>query len=462
MILREVFERFIAESPFCVMLRVLLEQSLPAEEIDELFEQQARRQYHRELLFSTIVNLMSLVVCGIAPSVNAAYQAKAKGIGVSIQSVYNKLNGLEPQIVEALLQHVVKRVQGLMEKLGGTLPPLLEGYRVKILDGNHLAATERRLQVLRSVNSAPLPGHALVVLDPALMLAIDVFACEDGHAQERTLLSRVLATVTQGDLWIADRNFCTLGFLFGLQGRGGAWVIRQHGLLPWQALSERVFVGHSETGAVFEQSVQLIFNDTLTLKLRRIVVQLQQPTRNGDLELALLSNLPLADADALQIAALYQKRWRIERLFQVLEQCFRGEINTLAYPRAALFGFVMALICYNLLAVAQAAMRSVHGVDKIEAGISPYYLADEVRRVYEGMMIAIPPVQWQPFAQLDADATVQFLQKLAAQMELSKFRSHPRGEKKKVPKPKRQKDKPHVSTARLLRESKSKKDEKAP
>jgi hypothetical protein len=57
MILGEVFERFIAESPFCVMLRVLLEQSLPAKEIDELFEQQAQRQYQRELLFSTVVNL---------------------------------------------------------------------------------------------------------------------------------------------------------------------------------------------------------------------------------------------------------------------------------------------------------------------------------------------------------------------------------------------------------------------
>jgi IS4 transposase len=462
MILGEVFERFIAESPFCVMLRVLLEQSLPAEEIDELFEQQAQRQYHRELLFSTVVNLMSLVVCGISPSVNAAYQAKAKGIGVSIQSVYNKLNGIEPQIVEALLRHVMSRVQGLMEGLGGTLPPLLEGYRVKILDGNHLAATERRLAVLRSVNSAPLPGHALVILDPALMLAIDVFACEDGHAQERALLSRVLATVSSGDLWIADRNFCTLGFLFGLHWRGAAFVIRQHGLLPWQALNELFFVGESETGAVFEQSIQLIFNDTLKIKLRRIVVHLHQPTRDGDAEIALLSNLPIAHADALKIAALYQKRWRIERLFQVLEQCFQGEINTLAYPRAALFGFVMALICYNLLAVAQAAMRSVHGADKIEAGISPYYLADEVRRVYEGMMIAIPPVQWQPFAQLEVDTTVQFLQQLAAQMELSKFRSHPRAEKKKVPKPERQKDKPHVSTARLLSQAKSKEDEKAP
>lgn len=462
MILGEVFERFIAESRFCVMLRVLLEQSLPAEEIDALFEQQAQRQYHRELLFSTVVNLMSLVVCGISPSLNAAYQAKARGIGVTIQAVYQKLNGMEPQIVEALLRHVVKRAQGLIERSGSKLPPLLEGYRVKILDGNHLAATERRLQVLRAINSAPLPGQALVILDPALMLAIDVFACEDGHAQERALLSRVWATVASGDLWIADRNFCTLGFLFGLHWRGAAMVIRQHGLLPWQALDALFFVGHSETGEVFEQSVQLIFNDTLKLKLRRIIVRLHQPTRDGDAEIALLTNLPIADADALQIAALYQKRWRIERLFQVLEQCFRGEINTLAYPKAALFGFVMALICYNLLAVAQAAMRSVHGADKIEAGISPYYLADEVRRVYEGMMIALPPLQWQPLAQLDVDATVQFLQQLAAQMDLSKFRSHPRGEKKKVPKPKRQKDKPHVSTARLLSQAKSKKHEKAP
>ena len=55
---------------------------------------------------------MSLVVCGILPSVNAAYQAKAKGIGVTTQAVYNKLNGIEPQIVEVLLRHVVKRMQG--------------------------------------------------------------------------------------------------------------------------------------------------------------------------------------------------------------------------------------------------------------------------------------------------------------------------------------------------------------
>jgi len=86
----------------------------------------------------------------------------------------------------------------------------------KILDGNALSASEHRLKPLRECNSAPLPGKSLVVLDPSLMLAIDIFPCENGHAQERSLLPQVLATVESDDVWIADRNFCTLNFLSGI------------------------------------------------------------------------------------------------------------------------------------------------------------------------------------------------------------------------------------------------------
>lgn len=460
MILGEVFDRFISESPLSVMLRVLLEQSLPTDEVDVLFEQEAQHQYERTLLFSTVVRLMSLVVCGISPSINAAYQSQANGIGVRVQSVYNKLNGLEPQIIEALVRHGVRKAQALIEELGGALTPLMPGYRIKIIDGNHLAATDRRLDVLRSQGSAPLPGHALVILDPRLQLAIDVFACEDGHAQERALLGRVLATVVSGDLWMADRNFCTLGFIGGLHSRAAFFVLRQHGNLPWSVLSPLEIQGESETGLVFEQTIQVVINETIQIPLRRIVVRLTQATRDGDTELAIISNLPPSDASAIEIAGLYQRRWRIERLFQVLNQCFRGEIDTLAYPRAALFGFCMALICYNVLAVIKAAMRSVHGAGKIEAGISYYYLADEIRRVYDGMMIAIPPAQWKPLACLDERQTTELLQQLATQMDLAKFRSHPRGKKKKVSKPKPSKNKPHVSTARLL--AQKRKPQKAP
>ena len=71
--------------------------------------------------------------------------------------------------------------------MGGTHPGLLPGYRVKFLDGNGIEATEHRLEVLRQTSAGALPGKALVVFDPRLGLAVDVFPCEDGHAQERSL-----------------------------------------------------------------------------------------------------------------------------------------------------------------------------------------------------------------------------------------------------------------------------------
>ena len=79
--------------------------------------------------------------------------------------------------------------------MGGQQVPLLPGYAVRILDGNALAATQHRLKVLRDVAAAPLPGKSLVVLDPEARLAVDIFPCEDGHAQERRLFNAVLETI---------------------------------------------------------------------------------------------------------------------------------------------------------------------------------------------------------------------------------------------------------------------------
>ena len=59
-------------------------------------------------------------------------------------------------------------------------------------------------------------------MDPELGLARQVFLTPDGHAQERSLLDDVLQTVRERDLWMADRNFCTMKFLFAIaDGRDG-------------------------------------------------------------------------------------------------------------------------------------------------------------------------------------------------------------------------------------------------
>lgn len=45
--------------------------------------------------------------------------------------------------------------------------------------------------------------------------------------------------------------------------------------------------------------------------------------------------------------------------FQVLAVTLEGEIDTLAYPKAALFGFCVALVAYNLMAATKAALFQV-------------------------------------------------------------------------------------------------------
>src|SRR4051794_35450088 len=235
MLCDEVFEEFAREAPISVMVRATLENALNPQALDQLFESTAERQYTRTLLFSSIVDLMSTVVCRIRPSVNAAYKKLAPILGVTRKAVYDKLGHLEPEIAAALVRHTADALGPVITAMGGDLPSWLPGYRIRIVDGNHLASTEHRLKELRTTGAGALPGQALVVLDPQVMLVTEVIPCEDGHAQERSLLDRLLALVQPQDLWIEDRNFGTTGFVFGVVRRRASFVLRPHaGNLPWQ------------------------------------------------------------------------------------------------------------------------------------------------------------------------------------------------------------------------------------
>src|SRR6516165_1976079 len=138
MMLPKIFERFAEGSPVTVLLRGILEHALPAAEIDQLLAATAEQQYTRELLFSSVVDLMAEVVCRIRPSVHASYQAGPSKFGVSLRAVYDKLEHTEPGISAALVAHTGRKLAPVIERLGG-VPPLLRGYRVRIVDGNHLA-----------------------------------------------------------------------------------------------------------------------------------------------------------------------------------------------------------------------------------------------------------------------------------------------------------------------------------
>ena len=452
MILEYAFERFAKKTPVSVMVRATIENVLSPERLNTIFEENAKQQYAGDLMFSTVADIMGLVVCQIHPSVNAAYLDRKEEIGVTVKALYDKLKGLETPVSRTVVGTTASRMRAIIEQTGGLAERPLAGYRTKIVDGNHLRRTDRRIGELRELNAAPLPGQALVIFDPQYRLVLDVLPCEDGHAQERSLLPELLGTVEPNDLWVADRNFCTIAFLTGIDGRRGKFIVRQHGNLPFTLKGRRKRVGDTETGVVYEQTMEVTDEDGNARIYRRISVVLNKPTRDGDIEIHIVTNLPKRTG-AIRIAALYRDRWQIETAFQEVAENLEGEIETLGYPKAALFGFCIALVTYNLLSVVRAAVHAVHGEEAAE-NLSTYYVSNEVAATHLGMSVILDGEFWRDqYGHLTPTQMAHELKRLARNMQLSKYRKA-KWNPTKTTKPKMNKQhRSHVSTARVLAES---------
>src|SRR6185503_12594950 len=162
MLLSLILERFAKKAPISVMVRGALEYALAPDALNELFRDTAEQQYEKTLLFSSVVDVMGLVVARVQPSLNAAYQAVSDTLPISITSVYNKINGTEPSVSAALVAHSATRLRPVLDAMASGLEPWLPGYRVRVLDGNHLTSTERRLSVITRLEeeaSWKMEGH---------------------------------------------------------------------------------------------------------------------------------------------------------------------------------------------------------------------------------------------------------------------------------------------------------------
>ena len=277
--------------------------------------------------------------------------------------------------------------------MGGARAPGLEGSRVKIVDGNGLAASEHRMKERREATGRALPGTSLVVYEPALGVVTEVCPCEHGHAQERSLFGAVLDTVEAGDLWIEDRHFCTRAFRCEIDKRGACCVTRAHQGVPFEMVTPLRSYGRTPTGQVAQQRVSVVDAHGHTHSFRRLRLKWHEATRDGATLLHILTHVP-RQVSAPQVAALSRKRWTLETAFQHLEAYCHAAINTLGYPKAAFFGFCLALVAYNVLAVVLAALRRVHGEEMVDEEVSLYYIANEITTTSHGMMSALPEPEW--------------------------------------------------------------------
>ena len=111
-----VLDRFEKKTPASVMTKLVLEQAVPAEWVDKVFAEHRQRQYPRELLFSTVVELMSLVSLGLRPSLHAAAR-QMDNLPVTIAALYDKISRTEPELLRALVSSSAERLAPTVETL---------------------------------------------------------------------------------------------------------------------------------------------------------------------------------------------------------------------------------------------------------------------------------------------------------------------------------------------------------
>ena len=149
------------------------------------------------------------------------------------------------------------------------------------------------------------------------------------------------------------------------------------------------------------------------------------------------------------MAELYLRRWRLETSFQELTVLLRCEVNTLAYPKAALFGFALAVAAYNVYALLQAAVASAQGQQKVEDELSVDAVVEEVSSTKRGMEIALAEEGWGRFARMSLGEFAAWLHQVASRIAWPRYKRSKRAPKRPV-EVKRTRRGAHRSTARLL------------
>lgn len=378
---------------------------------------------------------------------NQSYKKHADELKVSLQSFYAKTRGVEPAVSEALVEHSATRAIEIQDALGMQQWEVIPGYRCLTVDGNVLAKSDKKLGVLRDIKGAPLPGKVVARFDVQRQLFDKAYILLDGHAQESSCCNRIVSDLKSKDVLIADRHYCVVSFMEATSQANANFVIRHRGRLPGVLLGKRTLIGKIDTGTVYGQPMRLTADEN-AMVVRRVTVVLNEPTRDGDTEIHILTNLPIK-ISGLVITNAYRHRWEEETAFNVLQMTLTCELSSIGHPMAATFLFCMSVLAYNLRQTIFAGLFAVHPEEEV-LEVSHLQVSKNVSDYTPGMLVSITSDERKTLIPTTIKGIAALLKRIASMIQLCNFKKSTRGLKKKKPHRSRNVASKHVSTAKLL------------
>jgi hypothetical protein len=412
MVLGQVFQKFARESPLTVMSRVMLEVIFPEAYFDTTFPRAVDKLQFRESLFSAIVDLMGLVG-QVHSKMPVLRQVPRNGLK-QILDTYYKPKKLKPNVVARWVRHTADHLDTVVHKMGGGLPYLPFNGKVKSVVDIDLSGPS--LKAARPIGRKNKLYQHSVVVDPDLLLAVDVLQHGKRHtrSQEQHVSTALLDTVQPQDVWLVPPSFCLVDFLTGIEQRQAFFVVRQHkSNPPWTPAGRRKMHGEIEHGKVFQQMVHLVNSHGYRLPARRITIELENRSPDGQLDLHIMTNSPKR-LSSVSLADFCYRRWMKEIAFQEMATELSGDSAAAGHHSASYLVYCLGLIAFNILSVSEAALCSVRDGNGRRDDISWHYLADEIISAWRGMMIALPSPNWSyAFANLTSRQLTNTLLTLA-------------------------------------------------
>ena len=389
----KVFLKFATESPLTVMVRVMLENIFPADQFDQLFPDEAEKLFLKESLFSAIVDLLSSVG-QIQSKIHSTFQNPHNELKTALNSFYRKILRIKPSDSTEWVRKTAERLDPVIRKMGRVLPYSLSGYSVRSVTGIDFSAANKHPKTSRYSKCKNLPSQNTVLLDPNLMLVVDMVLHGKDVAQGDDLLRALLKMVQLQEVWVTNHIFDNMSFEFGIEKQLAFFLMRQNqSNLLWMPAGRRRLQGQIDLGTVFEQKIHIINSDGNRLPARRITIELENRTPDGQLDLHILTNLPKR-FQCLKLSEFCHRQWTMECAFQELAVVLQNEVETAGYPGAYFFVYCLALVAYNILSAITSVLGAIQKKTNDIDDVSWFYLANEIGSAWRGMMIAIPSQNW--------------------------------------------------------------------
>lgn len=354
--------RFVDAADYLSVLWTYLTEALCAEVFAATRDRERQRKW---TLFTLVKFWVALLHEGPEVSQTRALANCTRGhplypvVTATPEAFFQRIQALRPAFFRAVFTRVtvrvLERLAALSVRFATALPLSPTSWpEIYCVDGSRLDAVAHRVKLLQRTPAVVLPGGLAAVYDLRRGCLRELLFEPDSHRGEQQLFAAVLADLPPGALLVLDRYYAKPALLNLALMVGVAVVARTNGTVQqhrvrWLRRVRTAQLAIDDALVVLGGARGTVSGPTL---VRSVRIRLQYKGRRQTLTL-LTTVLDPRSLLAEHLAALYGRRWTVERMFLTMKDTLHLRRLYNCTPAAVSQQVYATALLYNALRLAQ-------------------------------------------------------------------------------------------------------------